>query len=219
MKHAHNFKDLSGMRFGRLMVVQEATRTHDLDWTWDCICDCGNRVTVRGKALKAGSTVSCGCYHDECARMGTHKQTKTRLYGIWKAMRERCNCTTSSNYANYGGRGIAICGEWNDFCSFRTWAEATGYSDDLSIDRIDVNGDYCPQNCRWATFVEQQNNKRTNRLIDYKGKQYTFAQLAKKYEILPTTLRRRLNAGWSLEDALSIRPVVGNNQNLRREVS
>lgn len=131
-----------------------------------------------------------------------HGETKTRLFKIWTSMHERCEREKHCQYKNYGGRGIKVCDEWNEYIPFAEWARANGYSDDLSIDRIDTNGNYTPTNCRWATTKEQMNNKRNNHNVCYKGEQYTLTQLAEKYGIKKTTLRERLKAGWSVEEAV-----------------
>lgn len=135
-----------------------------------------------------------------------HGGTGTRLFKIWSSMRERCYRKSHMHYRDYGGRGIGICDAWNDFAVFREWALTNGYADDLSIDRIDFNGNYSPDNCRWVTMKEQQNNKRSNRLVEYRGKTYTLTQLAEKSGLNKTTLKERLNMGWCVEDAVN-RPV------------
>jgi hypothetical protein len=155
-------------------------------------------------------TVSC-CYRRKCKCKGydvirgegtTHNSTKTRLYKIWSGMHERCYREKHPHYKDYGGRGITICEEWNDFSRFKEWAGQGGYSDTLTLDRIDNNGNYEPYNCRWVTMKEQQNNKRNNHIIEYKGERYTLTQLAEKVGIGKTTLRERLKMGWSVEDAV-----------------
>ncbi len=135
-----------------------------------------------------------------------HGGTGTRLHNIWLSMRERCHRENHSYYGDYGGRGITICDEWDDFTKFRDWAIANGYADNLTIDRIDSNGNYEPLNCRWATMKEQQNNRRSNRIVYYKGLKYTLTELSEKAGINKTTLKERLNNGWSVEDAVN-RPV------------
>lgn len=135
-----------------------------------------------------------------------HGCTNTKLFRLWEHMRERCYYPKHPYFKNYGGRGIKVCDEWAEFKPFQNWATANGYSDGLTIDRIDNNGDYAPSNCRWATMKEQQNNKRTNRVVEYMGQMYTVTQLASKIGMNKTTLKERLNAGWSVEDAAS-RPV------------
>lgn len=132
-----------------------------------------------------------------------HREThKTRLYKIWTAMRERCNRERHSHYKDYGGRGITICSEWDDYVAFRNWANNNGYSDELTLDRIDYNGNYEPSNCRWVTYKEQARNKRSNRIIEYKGHKYVLTELAEKIGMNKTTLKERLNKGWSVEDAV-----------------
>ena len=129
-----------------------------------------------------------------------------RLHKIWESMHERCEYEKHPKYHNYGGRGISVCDEWSEYIPFAKWAFRNGYKDDLSIDRIDPDGMYGPHNCRWATPKEQANNKRTNRVVIYKGQEYTLTELAEKYGINKTTLRERLNLGWSVEDAVE-RPI------------
>lgn len=153
--------DLTGQRFGRLTVVR---RDYSKKYTaWICKCDCGNTTSTDGYQLRKGITKSCGCYHAELCgdQHRKHGGCGTRLYRIYYKMRERCYRATNDNYKYYGGRGITICKEWLDsFKKFSEWALSHGYSENLTIDRIDVNGNYEPGNCRWITIQEQQKNKR-----------------------------------------------------------
>lgn len=129
-----------------------------------------------------------------------------RLRKIWESMHERCEYEKHVQYHNYGGRGISVCDEWDEYIPFAKWAFSNGYSDGFSIDRIDTNGNYEPDNCRWSTMKEQANNKRTNRIIIYQEQEYTLTELAEKVGMNVTTLRERLNLGWSVDDAVN-RPV------------
>lgn len=175
---------------------------------WDCLCDCGNTISVRTSALTCksrGNIRSCGCVrmqHMVETRI-KHKGSNTRLYKIWLGMKKRCYNTSSKAYKNYGGRGICVCNEWlNDFESFRTWSLCNGYTSELSIDRIDVNGNYCPENCRWINDCAQANNRRNNHLLEYNGEVKTVATWAEEYELNYHTLFSRLDRGWSVEEAL-----------------
>ena len=132
-----------------------------------------------------------------------HGETHTRLFKIWSGMHERCERPKHTHFKDYGGRGIVVCDEWSEYIPFAKWARENGYNDDLSIDRINVNGNYEPSNCRWVTEKEQHNNKRTNRVVEYMGERYTLTQLAEKFGIKKTTLKERLNSGWSVADAVN----------------
>lgn len=145
----------------------------------------------------------CKGWDIEKVRSSSHGETKTRLFKIWESMHERCERPKHKHYADYGGRGITVCEGWKEFIPFRDWANLNGYSENRSIDRINVNIGYSPENCRWATTREQANNKRNNRRVLCNGNTFTLAEWANITGLNSTTIRERLKLGWSAEDALS----------------
>lgn len=156
--------DLTGKRFGRLLVIKKIDDKEG-DY-WHCRCDCGVEKDIIGRSLRKGVTQSCGCRQHDIVRTRntTHGETNTRLNRIWRGMKTRCYNKNRKEYERYGGRGITVCDEWlHDFEAFRDWALSHGYRDDLSIDRIDNDNGYSPTNCRWATMKEQSNNRATRK--------------------------------------------------------
>lgn len=199
-------KDIIGQRFGRLVVLKRDGRAKDNHATWLCKCDCGNTTTVTGARLRNGETQSCGCLNKEInrAKVIIHGMTGTRLYDEWRGMKDRCTRKRYAGYHRYGGRGITVCPEWRDsFEAFRDWALENGYRDDLTIERIDNDGPYSPENCRWTTLKDQQSNRRNNRLITHEGETKTMKRWAEEKGIPYNTLRARLNRGWPTDRALN----------------
>ena len=203
------FKDLTGLRFNYLLVLEYAGRKNGRTM-WKCQCDCGNITYVDSNSLKSGNTKACGCHQsDGWGQCKTHGMTKTQLYRSWTAMRNRCYQKSNKYYCNYGGRGISVCDEWRyKFESFRDWAYDNGYKEGMTLDRIDNNGNYCPDNCKWSTRVEQMNNTRANHFLEFDGKRMTIAQWSKYLNVPYYIISNRIcNYGWSVEDALTI-PVL-----------
>ena len=197
--------DISGQRFGRLVVIEKSGYKGDTV-AWKCKCDCGNELRVRGKDLRRGFTQSCGCMRREKlvqqnTRHGLHG---SRLYNVWGLMVQRCYNPNTPCYSNYGGRGIAISPEWREsFKSFSDWAIHNGYSDDLTIDRIDNSKGYFPENCRWVTRKIQANNTRRNHLITYNSVTHTLSEWADVLGMSPDTLGARIYRGWTVDKALT----------------
>lgn len=193
-------KNMTGKTFGMLTVLY---RDNDQGGgkkpvvKWICKCECGKMISVKGDNLRSGHTISCGC---QKVKHGESYKHKTRLYNIWKCMRQRCNNPNNPSYPNYGGKGIRICLDWDDYTNFRDWAMNSGYADDLSIDRIDVNGNYEPANCRWADSYLQMNNTSRNKHVVYHGELMTMAEVARKKGVSYSTIQHRVERGQSLED-------------------
>jgi len=202
MTKRHNFADLENQKFGKLTVLKRVEdkilpcgqkRTQ-----WLCICECGKQVIISAENLKIGKTKSCGCLRKETSKEINlqHGLAKTRINNIYHNMKRRCK---NKNNKYYGERGIAVCSEWQNFESFYNWAINNGYQDNLTIDRIDNNGNYEPANCRWVTYVKQNNNRRSNHYIEYNGIKHSIAEWSKILNINYSTLKSRIKYGWSLE--------------------
>jgi hypothetical protein len=204
--------DLSGFHFGRLTVIERAenrvAKNGRQKVVWKCICQCGNLVEVDGTYLRSGETSSCGCLTKDIlkARNTSHGESHSRLYRIWKDMKRRCNSPTRYAHEYYHDIGIKVCAEWSeDFQKFKTWALENGYSDKLTIDRIDYNGNYSPDNCRWISMKAQCNNRRSNMYITIGGVTHTLSEWSELSGIKASTIRNRIiNLGWDAEQALSV---------------
>lgn len=202
-------RNLVGQKFGKLLVLKSCGKKENNNHYFSKVkCECGKIYLVPDTELIYGRRLSC----TKCAKK-THGMTHSRLFNIWQSMKQRCYCKNCDAYKYYGGREIKICDEWlNDFKCFYNWAINNGYKEDLTIDRIDVNGNYEPSNCRWIDMIAQANNKRNNRLITYNGITDTLSNWAKKYNIESGVLYWRIRHGWNVEKALTLKPKKGRNQ-------
>lgn len=203
--------DMTGQKYGRLTVLQASHKDKRGEWHWLCQCECGKQKTVSGYKLRSGNTKSCGCMQRECldGRLRrTHGMSTSHLYTIWENMKHRCNDPKNIVYRNYGGRGIRVCDEWmNSFDSFAKWAESTGYLDGLSIERVDVNGNYEPSNCKWITKRQQYLNRTDSHRITAFGKTQTIKEWSDETGIKYDTIERRINQyGWTPERAVTAKP-------------
>lgn len=199
MRNTSKIRDITGQKFNMLTAVRIAQRN---PLRWECLCDCGGTCTVLSSNLIGGRQKSCGCL----SRKGNpkHGQSYTRVYRIYAKIKRRCFVEDEPAYPNYGGRGITMCDEWkNSFESFSKWAYANGYRDDLTIDRIDNDGDYCPENCQWADRYSQANNKRNNHLYTYQGKTQTLPVWCREMDVPYKRAWYRLSKGWTIEEALT----------------
>lgn len=208
-----------GEKLGRLTIESKFFDGQIRKTMAECKCDCGNIVKCRLTSIVQGKTVSCGCYKAEKARERTicrnykhgNGNNNYRLFRIWSAMKTRCYNVNCKSYVDYGGRGIKICDEWlNDFAAFEKWSLDNGYTESLSIDRINVNGDYESSNCRWATYEEQAANRRNNRQDTVKITAFGETKAVRNWLDDPrckvssmTTIVYRIGAGWSPEEAIS----------------
>ncbi len=192
--------DMVGQRFGKLIVVSRAENDKKGQARWLCQCDCGGSTITTRYNLITGQTKSCGCI----LRSPRTTELDRRLSGVHSNMKARCSNPNNPHYKYYGGRGITVCEEWQHVDKFREWAYNNGYKPGLTIDRIDVNGNYEPSNCRWVTMQEQQFNKTDSHLITYKGETKCLAEWENQLGIDHRTILARLNNGWTVEQALFI---------------
>lgn len=198
--------DLKGKRFHKLLVI-EKVKNQKHKTMWKCLCDCGNTTLVLTGNLNSNRVKSCGCLKNEklVERSSIHNQRHTNLYEVWKTMKQRCFNPNNKSYKNYGARGISVCDEWKDnFTSFYEWSMANNYNKGLTIDRIDNNNNYCPENCRWVDRVIQANNTRWNKYITINNKTDTLSNWIKFYKISYDKYYRRIKKGYSEQEALTL---------------
>lgn len=211
-----NFNDLTGKKFERLTVLYRDAdhifKSGRKVVMWKCKCECGKECSVATTSLSSGLTKSCGClnYEKKCDTKNKHRKFKYRnmvLYNRWRGMKKRCYVKSSTSYSSYGGRGIEVCDEWkNNFGAFQDWALKNGYKPELSLDRIDVNGNYEPSNCRWVTNSVQQNNKRNTVYLEINGEKHPISEWCHIRGFKKGVIRDRIGSGWSIEDAV-LKPI------------
>ena len=197
--------DLTDQRFGRLLAIKLVETGRRRKWL--CVCDCGNETVVKAELLRSGKTNSCGCLQKETVSHinTTHGKHNHKLYAVWASLRQRCNNPSDKSYKYYGGRGIKVCKEWDsEFTPFYEWAISNGYKDGLSIDRINVDKDYSPDNCRWVTMKAQMNNTRRNRKYTINDETHTLSEWCDLYHTYYSLVKSRLYRGYSLIEALTI---------------
>jgi hypothetical protein len=208
-------ENLTGKTFGRLTVV-EFDHSKDKKSYWKCKCICGNITISRSDQLKNGQTKSCGCLKKETdkinfSKRNFHYKSHTRIHKIWLGMKDRCFNSKTPAYKWYGLKGVIVCEEWkNDFMQFYNWAMANGYNDTLTIDRIDTNGNYEPNNCSWTTMIEQANNTTRNHFLTYNNETHTIMEWVRKTGLSRSAIRGRLKRGWSIEKTLTT-PVMADS--------
>jgi hypothetical protein len=189
-------QDLTDKQFGRWTVLSYAGKTPKGVALWLCRCQCGTERVVRGGNLRSGMSTSCWCSKD------THGMSDTPVYKAWTQMKQRCYNANDPQYHNYGARGITVCDRWRlDFAQFLT--DMGERPKGMTLDRIDNNGPYAPDNCRWATDVEQCNNTRVNHVLAWNGRTQTIAQWAKVTGLSYNVIRYRILHGWTIEHALT----------------
>ena len=195
-------RDITGKKFGKLNALNFEYRDDRYNHFWKFECECGNKIIARKSAVTSGNTKQC----KKCASIRmkeintTHGLSKTRLYREWAGMIQRCELETSTSYDRYGALGISVCEEWHKFEPFAEWSMENGYSDNLTIDRIDSTGNYEPSNCRWVGNLEQANNKCTNVYVEYMGETHTLAEWARIYGMKYHCLYDRWKKGWKTDE-------------------
>lgn len=191
--------DLTGMRFGRLVVVKQAPHLSPKNVRWECKCDCGNTTVAQSGALRGGRNNSCGCLQRE--RATKHGLEGSLTYTVWAQMKARCLNPKHKSYKDYGGRGITVCERWMSFDNF--YADMGDKPDGMSLDRKDNSLGYFKDNCRWANDSEQSNNRRTNRILEFDGQRKSVTEWARIFNISPISIRSRLSLNWDVRRALT----------------
>lgn len=194
-----NFEDLTGKKFAKWTVIERADNNNSGSARWLCICDCGSIKIKSGQDLKKAKQGCRKCY---VSPNKIHGGKGTRLYEIWRQMLYRCEKPNHKAFKDYGGRGISVCTEWHELLSFKKWADENGYDCKKTIDRIDVDGNYTPDNCRWTDSKTQMNNRRNTPHYEYGGESLTISEWSQKQGIPRSTILNRLKRGWDFKRAI-----------------
>lgn len=222
VKKLHYYKDLKDKKYGKLLVEEYLYTNKRRKAVWKCKCDCGNYIEVSSDKLTTGNTKSCGCLHKETSSNNIKKAIKKNIkykskaeeiiIKTFKRMEKRCYDFNCQAYKNYGGRGIKVCDEWlNNNNLFYIWSINNGWRKGLTIDRIDVNGNYEPNNCRWVSNLIQQNNKRNNKYLTFNNETHTIAEWSRILNIPKGTISDRIRRNYPIEKIL-------NNKYTRRDI-
>lgn len=196
--HTSGQRNIAGKRYGKLSVVRRSGEK-----SWLCVCDCGKVLAaIHSSNLYSGNTRSCGCAKRARDARSLSGKCK-RLYQVWYAMKLRCNDKKDYHYPWYGERGISVCSEWESYDRFVDWAMSSGYTDDMTIDRVDNDKGYSPDNCRWATRIQQANNTSRNVKLNHNGEDHTMAEWARIKNMPYSMLKKRIRRGWSADKALT----------------
>lgn len=207
-----------GVQYNYLTVLKLDERDNNWKMRFICKCDCGNVKSYDAYSVKSGSTKSCGCKKSSFCKEANvrHGMSKTRLFKTWCSMKRRCYGKSSDTYKYYGKRGINVCEDWMIFENFMNWAFKSGYSDNLTIERLDVNGNYCPENCTWIERALQQKNKRSNVIIEYNGETKILKDWCTELNIDYKTASGRLKSGWDIERTFSNNYGIPFNRKVRK---
>ncbi len=211
MKKNKYFIDYSGIKYNKISIIDYYGKKPTANrHFWNAECDCGEKMIITATNIRKKKSKSCM----HCSKpTKTHGKTNTRLFYIWQSMKDRCYNKNNQDYYNYGQKNIRVCDDWNnDFMNFYNWSMRNGYNKKLTIDRINNDKGYQPNNCRWATNIEQANNKKNNIIIEYKGVRDTLPNWARKTGIKPGTLQYRYYNNWDVERMLTLKPKKGRNQ-------
>lgn len=197
---SRKLNDLTGKTFGLLTVINRAENDINSKSMWCCKCDCGNEKIISGNSLSRGNSTSCGCF--KLKLHTTHGMSKSNIYKVFTGMLQRCNNKKHKNYKDYGARGISVCKDWLTFESFYKWSMENGYRENITLDRVDNNGNYSPSNCKWVTMAQQSLNKRSSFYITFNGKTQTLKEWCNELNIpYPQIYTRIAVKGWTCERA------------------